>query len=805
MTKSKTTKMILALIWLGCFQIGWSAEAGSKTVSAQFKFLPVGEVKPRGWLLDQMRADVTNGFTAFLDKLTPEYCRMATFDVRHKTDYEVPKIGGVWWNGETTGNWLDGYIRMAYLTDNPQAKARVDELVAQVLAMQETDGYLGTYPKGLRYQSPLGVPNNGELWNQACLFRGLLAYYELTGRKDVFAAVQRAVDLTLSKYGKDRRYWPDGITRGGPPHSLMFVDVCEYMHRLTGEQRYIDFAQFLYDGYNVPVNVFDSDILIRNLEKPEKLFVGHAAHIMEHLRVPLFVYYATGDDKYRTAVENLFMKTARHTGTTGASIGDEDIRQQIPSPYLSQEHCTMFELLNSLQSGVEKTGRADLGDWIEWLAYNAAQGARLRDDSQASRGIQYQGFDNQYDALKKNLGGRCKYSPTQEDVAVCCPPTASKIYAYFTDYLWMRDAKGDGLVAAVYAPNTVQTKVGGVPVTIDTDTSYPFEDEVRMTLRTDKPVAFPIRLRIPGWPGNVRIDAPGAEIRQEKGWQIVTKTWKTGDRITLSFAPEIVQKKAQNGEIFWRRGPLVYSLPIPSVRNAIKQYPVAGFADIELAPEKGANWNYGVDQQSGGFQFERAKTVSSVLPWCASPVSLTGQLFNRNTGKEETVRLVPMGSSLLRRTAFTDMKSVGLLKNSGNMTTNAKVEVSSTCKGFAPDALIDGVAEGYPQNQKAEWASDKQRAGTLVRLTWSKPVTIEDVWLFDRPNSADQVLNAWINFSDGTSELVDQLPNDGNTPFKLNFPEKIITWMEIVVTRVSSSTKSAGFSEVAVFKKAPGE
>jgi DUF1680 family protein len=800
MAKSQITKILITLAWLGCFQAGWSAESESKTVSSQFKFLPVGEVKPRGWLLDQMRNDITNGFSSALDKLT-DRCDLSTFDMRKTAEFVMPKIGSVWWNGETTGNWLDGYIRMAYLTDNPQAKARADEMVGKILAMQEEDGYLGCYPQKLRYQSPLGWVN-GELWDQACLFRGLLAYYELTGRKDVLTAVQRAVDLTLSKY-KDRPYWYTEIPRGGPAHNLMFVDVCEYMHRLTGEQRYVDFAKFLYDGYNAPEKVFDSDILIRNLTAPEKLFVGHAAHIMEHLRVPLFVYYATGDDKYRVAVENLFMKTARHTGTTGASIGDEDIRQQIPSPYLSQEHCTMFELLNSLQSGVEKTGRADLGDWVEWLAYNAAQGARLRDDSQASRGIQYQGFDNQYDALQKNLGGRCKYSPTREDVAVCCPPTASKIYAYFTDYLWMKEAKGDGLVAAVYAPNTVQTKVRGVPVTIDTDTSYPFEDEVRMTLRTDKPVAFSIRLRIPAWPGNTRVDAPGAKVRQENGWQIVTKTWKTGDRITLSFAPEIVQKKAQNGEIFWRRGPLVYSLPIPSVRNAIKQYPVAGFADIELAPEKGANWNYGVDQQSGGFKFERIQTAG--LPWCASPVSLTGQLFNRNTGKEETVRLVPMGSSLLRRTAFTDMKSIGLLKNSGNMTTNAKVEVSSTCKGFTPDALIDGVAEGYPQNQKAEWASDKQKAGTLVRFTWSKPVTIEDVWLFDRPNSSDQVLNAWINFSDGTSELVDQLPNDGITPFKLNFPEKIITWMEVVVTKVSPTTRSAGFSEIAVFKKAPGE
>jgi len=122
-----------------------------------------------------------------------------------------------------------------------------------------------------------------------------------------------------------------------------------------------------------------------------------------------------------------------------------------------------------------------------------------------------------------------------------------------------------------------------------------------------------------------------------------------------------------------------------------------------------------------------------------------------------------------------------------------------------PAALIDGVVDGHPQNLKAEWASDHGTPGTKVKLTWEKPVTIEDVWLFDRPNTGDQVLSAWINFSDGSSELVDQLPNDGTMPFKLNFPEKTITWMEIIITKVSPTTKNAGFSEIAVFKKAPGE
>jgi hypothetical protein len=52
---------------------------------------------------------------------------------------------------------------------------------------------------------------------------------------------------------------------------------------------------------------------------------------------------------------------------------------------------------------------------------------------------------------------------------------------------------------------------------------------------------------------------------------------------------------------------------------------------------------------------------------------------------------------------------------------------------------------------------------------------------------------------------VDNIPNDGSAPYHLNFPEKTITWMEVIVIRTSPVTKSAGFSEIAVFKKAPGE
>src|ERR1051326_553103 len=241
-----------------------------------FQFLKVGEVRPRGWLLDQLRNDVTRGYAPILDKLTNRV-EIAAFDSRRKSDLARPKIGEVWWNGETTGNWLDGLIRMACLANETGAMARVDGLVAQVLAMQDDDGYLGAYPRGRRYESPI-AEKNGELWVQACLLRGLLAYYELTGREDVFAAVTRAAMLTISQYGRERPYWNQRISRGGPGHNLMFVDVCEWFYRLPQDIRYVEFARFLYDTYNEREDVFESDTLLRNLADADKLLQGHAAH-----------------------------------------------------------------------------------------------------------------------------------------------------------------------------------------------------------------------------------------------------------------------------------------------------------------------------------------------------------------------------------------------------------------------------------------------------------------------------------------------------------------------------------------------
>jgi alpha-glucosidase (family GH31 glycosyl hydrolase) len=125
----------------------------------------------------------------------------------------------------------------------------------------------------------------------------------------------------------------------------------------------------------------------------------------------------------------------------------------------------------------------------------------------------------------------------------------------------------------------------------------------------------------------------------------------------------------------------------------------------------------------------------------------------------------------------------------------AKAEASS---GSAAGA-IDGKIGGYPNDGSLEWASNGEKEGAWIKLTWPDPVRASSIWLYDRPNPKDQVLAGILEFDDGTTMDVGMLPNDASRPFKITFPTKSIRWVKFIVTKISQKTENIGLSEIAVF------
>jgi DUF1680 family protein len=144
---------------------------------------------------------------------------------------------------------------------------------------------------------------------------------------------------------------------------------------------------------------------------------------------------------------NIYLDRIKNTTTiSGGAIGDEWIAERTAdATHTGYEYCSLQELLDSYSLLLQKTGNATVGDDIENIFYNAAQGSRNPNHSC----IAYLKTDNSFEMLGTKNGEvepdrkqtRYKYSPAHQDVAVCCSPNAGRISPYFVQNAWMKEGK----------------------------------------------------------------------------------------------------------------------------------------------------------------------------------------------------------------------------------------------------------------------------------------------------------------------------------------------------------------------------
>lgn len=620
-----------------------------------FTWLTLGEVKPAGWIKEQMLRDLNEGFAGHLGSL----CHEASSDifVSHRNSAASANDANIyknnWWNGETEGNWRAGFIMMAYLAENKQAMQEADEYVRHILSSQDEDGYLGVFAPDLRFSKP------GELWTQACLMRGLLDYYELTGKEEVRKAVVRATDLTITEYSRRKTPVPFDYTISGQglSHDLMISDVMERLFDLTGDAKYRDFTVDLYQ--KMSLNTSTADTSLTSLLNLDSGFTNHGANTFEALRVPLWLWMATGQEDYGHASRNALDKLSRYTEPSGSDVSEEDIDNLPPNPTSTEyEYCGTKEMQFTLESALQKTGVASLGDKIELIWFNAAQGSRLPD----GRAVTYLTSDNRLhcdglspDGTKPDI--KNKFSPTHADVAVCCNPNATNVAPLFVRGMWMRHS-GGGLAAVLYGPCVVSTTVNKVPVRIEEKTLYPFDNTVELTIHAQGGPDFPLYLRDPGWSRGTAVRCDGAVITRQGSYWVVTKRWQPEDKVHITFAPSVEEVIAVNGEIAFRYGALLFALPVDAQKITLKTYPLPGFEDAYYKPSANTSdvltLSSALRWQSFGFKSTpMTEAVNPLRPFDKALLTLQGPMIRRSDGTQVSVDLVPLGNAaVLRRVTF---------------------------------------------------------------------------------------------------------------------------------------------------------
>ena len=589
----------------------------------------------------QMLRDLEAGFAGCLDALSPHVAR-DLFSER----LDDATGHAAWWDAESRGNWLWGYTMLAGLSGARVHHERADALVRDLRRTQDADGYIGIHTAAARF--PAGEVENGELWAQSRALMVLLAHHELTGDVESLDSARRATDLTLTRYGPDRPYYGRRSTasdRTGQTHGLCYLDALETLHEATGDARYQDFARWLLEDFDSwPVPFPNDDLAAANLADAGRVLRGHAVHTAEHLRA---VAFGAGADPAR--LQAALRKLRASTTPSGAVIGDESLHG-LPGPGAGYEYCTLTELTFSLARLAQHRADPALADWMERVAFNAAQGAREAD----GHALAYLCTDTRLDALAtrpdsysllSGRHGRFKLSPTHDDVACCCNPNATRLLPHYVAAMWMRCPDEPGLVALAYGPSELRTEVDGRAVVIIQDTAYPFEDEIRLTIEVGAPLEMSLRLRRPGWATEARVE--GAASREQDGWIIVDGPWRGSTSFVLRFQPQVVAERYPGGEVAVLRGPLQFVQPVPHRARLLHAHEHPPWRDEELLPvdveDVAARLPvFDCSQPDLGLTMARDERADPDHPWRQPPARLVG----------DGVVLVPLGAAPLRRAAF---------------------------------------------------------------------------------------------------------------------------------------------------------
>lgn len=216
--------------------------------NSSYRFYPLRAIKPMGWLLGQIRQEMTTGLVAYYDKIDPTVAQNLFAENKrdhgfHPTYHKIP-FAPDWWSGEHEGYWKDAFVRLAFYSGMEGPIRRAKEMMQAVLKSAEQDGgYIGMYSKKSRYNQERGK-DNGELWAQSRILQALMAYHQFTQEDKVLDAITKAADITIENYSNYGNYFDIG-KGGGIGHGLMLAEPLEELYYLTGDGKYADFIRVM--------------------------------------------------------------------------------------------------------------------------------------------------------------------------------------------------------------------------------------------------------------------------------------------------------------------------------------------------------------------------------------------------------------------------------------------------------------------------------------------------------------------------------------------------------------------------------
>ena len=578
-------------------------------VPAKMEMLRPGEVKPQGWLRDWCET-ARNGYVSRMDEIDQAFPRAWSRDFHPRGKYLdwTDRDKGAWCT-EGGAYWFEGLVRLAWELDDAELKAYAKKRLEPLLERMNPNAIAFVYwmdRNDSAQMAEVEKANHGFIVGASGrTTRAVLAYYEATGDERALRALTWCLD--------DPRFY-----FFGNPITLPAA-ACDTW-RYSGDDKLANainnfFATEPYPKkwpamrYGTPLDTDDVNLAPRPHTKEWDWRRQHGVLFYESVLSWMKGTGWTGDARYfANAAAWMDWADLHCRQPHGVVVADESYGH--PGPNRGTETCTVAGDILAYTTRAAITGEGRFADHVERSFFNAGAACTSRD---FMRHVYFQTPNRTDSNVKYTIGvgpGKTSGVYKMKHWPLCCTAALSRILPGYVQWMWMKPAVG-GLAATLYAPNVLETDVGGTAVRIETKTEYPFNEVLEMAVSADRPAKFPLRLRIPEWCADPRIAVNGESVELAvgcDGFAVIDREWRSGDKMLIRFPmaarAETMRDFNDGGKPYCSLsyGPLLFAYalpekdenePAPGARTDWRLDPTRAAADAQIIrTPMPARWNW---------------------------------------------------------------------------------------------------------------------------------------------------------------------------------------------------------------------
>ena len=470
------------------------------------------------------------------------------------------------WRCEYWGKMMRGACFVCNYTRDEKLYAILESTIRDMLTTQDELGRFSTYPVSSEFR-------DWDMWGRKYIMLGFLYFYEICDDEalceEIKAAVCRHADYICDRVGAGEGKIPMCKTSRAwlGANAMSILEPFVKLYHLTHDRKYFEMAEeIVREGYESEACIF------RKAEEdeldPYQYPENKAYETMSCFDGLAEFYCLTGEERYRKAVLNFGRRVLATDVTVIGSCGcthelfDHSAEMQVNDDYtyIMQETCVTVTLIKLCGQLFRLSGDMAYIDCIETAFFNAYLGSlnthfqpyTCKTREAVPREITgVMPFDS-YAPLRADrrglaTGGLCIM--TDNTYYGCCACIGSAGIGYIPKIAAM--SFDEGVLLNFFLPGTISARTpGGQYVRFDVAGNYPYENNTVISVTTDCPEVFTLRLRNPAWSKKTVVTVNGEAIDVSGDAVSITRKWTSGDTVAISFDmkvypvyPEVVFRK----------------------------------------------------------------------------------------------------------------------------------------------------------------------------------------------------------------------------------------------------------------------